>query len=107
MNKEQEKDTQLEWFRETVKDKLRQFYNDYTVVDSYVEDYDRDGEKRTVECVNRWLGWSWELESVIKKEKNQLYEDIVKYGIINDKEENIKYPRSVVYEIMFGKKLIE
>ena len=101
MNKQYGKDEQFEWFKQKLEDKVNHIYQDYTVTDSYVEDYDRDGAKVTVECANRWIGWSWDLKYVIETAKKKLYEFIIEYGIANDNGERINYPSDEVYKIIF------
>tara|TARA_B110001469_G_scaffold127161_1_gene146984 strand:+ start:2602 stop:2877 length:276 start_codon:yes stop_codon:yes gene_type:complete len=63
-----------------ISDRLNKIYDDYKVVNSYVDDYDKYGAKRVFECANGWIGWSWDLNPQIKKVKMELYNDVVENG---------------------------
>jgi hypothetical protein len=90
------KDNQL--FCDYIKDRLYKIYDDYTIIHSYIADYDRDGEKREVVCENGWCGWLWDLKSQVKDVKIELYNDIIE----NLDKKNIEYDKDKVYSMIFS-----
>ena len=79
----------IDSLREDVLNQVQKINEDFVVVSSYVADYDKDGAKTEVRCVNRWCGWSWDLDHEIKAHKQALYNNVIKYKHINVNGEKI------------------
>lgn len=79
----------IDSLREDILNQVQQINEDFVVVSSYVADYDKDGAKEEVRCVNGWCGWSWDLDHEIKAHKQALYNNAIKYKHINVNGEKI------------------
>ena len=90
---------------QVVLEKVQQINNDFIVIMTHCDDYDRYGAKIEVECANGWSGWSWELKHEIKAKKKELYDSIIKESVINDKGEKITDINDMVHGLIFGNTL--
>lgn len=93
---------QIDWYCEDVLRKVQQINNEFDIVVSHIEDYDDGGAMIEVECVNGWVGWSWEMDNKIKKRKKELYNSIIKGCFINEKGEKITDISDMVHTWIFG-----
>ena len=90
---------------QVVLEKVQQINNDFIVIMTNVDGYDRYGAKTEVECANGWTGWSWELKHAIKAKKKELYDIIINESVINDKGEKITDINDMVNNLIFGSTL--
>lgn len=99
MSKQQE---YINTFYKNVLDKVQDIYDEFAIVSSHIEDYDREGAMIEVECANGWNGWTWDLKSEIKNRKQYLYESIIKNGFTNDKGEKINVDKDLLHNWVFN-----
>ena len=86
---------------EDILDKVQKIYDDYVIVSSHIDDYDRDGAMIEVECANGWNGWTWNLREEIRNRKQCLYDSIIVEGFVNDKGEKICIDNDLVHGWIF------
>lgn len=87
---------------EDILDKVQKIYDEFAIISSHIEDYDRDGAMIEVECANGWNGWTWDLKEEIKNRKQYLYESIIKDGFTNDKGEKINVDKDLLHHWVFN-----
>jgi len=85
-----------------VLEKVKQINNDFTIIMSHAEDYDKYGAKIEVECANGWTGWSWDLKLTIEEKKKELYDSIIKKNVINDRGKKITDITDMVHTWIYG-----
>lgn len=96
-----EQQKNINMFYENVLDRVQKIYNEFVIVSSHIEDYDRDGALIEVECANGWNGWTWDLKEEIKNRKQSLYQSILNNGFINDNGEKINVDKDLLHSWIF------
>ena len=94
-------DTETQKLFEDVLDKVQEIYDEFAIVGSHIEDYDKDGAKVELTCANGWNGWSWDLKHVIKDRKEWLYNTIVADGVANDRGDKICLDNNTIHHWVF------
>jgi hypothetical protein len=86
---------------EQVLDKVQKIYDEFAIVSSQVEDYDKYGPKVEVECANGWIGWSWDLKHLVKDRKELLCASISAEGVVNDRGDIICLDNNTIHHWVF------
>lgn len=86
---------------EDILDKVQDIYDEFAIISSHIEDYDRDGAMIEVECANGWNGWTWNLKEEIKNRKQSLYQSILKDGFTNNNGEKICIDNETIHHWIF------